>query len=518
MSIHRPPVIVGTETVKGRALVPVLVYIGLLVAVVSSLGSPLIPTIATSYGVSFGSAQWSLTITLLIGAVTSPVIGRLADGPRRLHVLVAALGVLTAGSVLAALPVHAFVVLVVGRGMQGIGLALLPLVMSVARDHLEPARARTTLATLSVTAVVGVGLGYPLTGLISEHFDFHTGFWLAAILGLVAIVLSLAVVPTSMHRHPLPFDLVGAVLLGLGLTGLLVAISEGGDWGWASGRLDGVVVASLLVIAGWVWHELRTHLPLVDLRLMRNRTVLTANVTAIMAGVGVYMLVSMMIRYVQTPTTLAYGIGASVVLSGLALMPLSAASFLASKASTALARWISPTRILPIGVLLFGAGLVMFATARSRLWEIFVIMAVAGAGIGSSFAVMPRMIVGATPPEETASALALNQVLRTVGYSIGSALAATILTAHTAHGALFPANKGYTVAALFALGLCVVTALISTLLPNRERRRPLTGDEKLLVEESVDGAIAGLVSFEPAETDAGSTSAKEVLQSESMGS
>jgi MFS family permease len=277
-------------------------------------------------------------------------------------------------------------------------------------------------------------------------------------------------------------------------------------------------VASLLVIAGWVWHELRTDLPLVDLRLMRNRTVLTANVTGIMAGVGMYMLLSMMIRYVQTPTTLAYGLGASVVLSGLALVPLSAASFLASKVSTALGRWISPTRTLPIGVLLFGAGLVMFATARSRLWEIFVIMAVAGAGIGSSFAVMPRMIMGATPPEETASALALNQVLRTVGYSIGSALAATILTAHTAHGALFPANKGYTVAALFAFGLCLVTALISTLLPNRQRRRPLTGDERLLVEESVDGAIAGLVSFEPAETDAGSNSANGVLRSGSMGS
>jgi len=385
--------------------------------------------------------------------------------------------------------------------MQGVGLALLPLVMSVARDHLEPARARTTLATLSVTAVVGVGLGYPLTGLISEHFDFHTGFWLAAILGLVAMALSLCVVPTSMHRQPQPFDFVGAALLGVGLAGLLVVISEGSDWGWGSTRLIGVVASSVVVLGGWVWYELSVHMPLVDLRLMRNRTTLTANVTGIMAGVGMYMLLSMMIRYVQTPKTLAYGLGASVVVSGLALMPLSAASFFASKASTALGRWISPTRTLPIGVLLFGAGLVMFASARNQLWEIFVTMAIAGARIGSSFAVMPRMIVSATPPEETASALALNQVLRTVGYSIGSALAATILTAHTAHGELFPANKGYTVAALFALGLCAVTALISLVLPTRVRRSALTSDEMLVVEESVDGAIAGLIAFEPAETD-----------------
>ncbi|MDP9092544.1 MAG: MFS transporter, partial [Actinomycetota bacterium] len=183
------PVVVDASTRRGRALVPVLVYVGMLVAVVSSLGSPLIPTIATSYGVSLGTARWSLTITLLTGALMLPVVGRLGDGPWRLQVLLASLGVLVVGSVMGALPVQAFVLLLIGRGLQGIGIAMLPLAMSVARDHPDPERARATLATLSVTTVVGVGLGYPLTGLIAQHLSFRAGFWIAALLGRVAMVL-----------------------------------------------------------------------------------------------------------------------------------------------------------------------------------------------------------------------------------------------------------------------------------------------------------------------------------------
>ena len=497
------PTVVDPTTWRGRALVPVLVYVGLLVAVVSSLGSPLVPTIAHDYGVSLGNAQWSLTLTLLVGAVISPVVGRLGDGPRRLQVLIGALGIVTAGSVLAALPGLGFAYLLIGRGMQGVGLALLPLAMSVARDHLDPGRSRSTLAVLSVTAVVGVGLGYPITGLIAEHLSFHAGFWLAAVLGVLAMVLSALVVPPSHHRPTQHFDAVGAVLLGLGLTGLLVSLSEGETWGWASGRLVGVVVASVAVIATFVWHELRTHTPLVNLRLMRHRTVLTANVTGVLAGVGMYMLLSMIVRYVQTPTSTGYGLGASVVVAGLALLPMSAASFATSKLVAWLSRWFSAEQLLPLGVVTFVAGLLLFATHRNHLWEIFVVMGIVGLSIGASFAVMPRMIMASTPLTETSSALALNQVLRTVGYSIGSALSATILTAHTSAGSVFPANSGYTVAAIIAMVLLGGTAVLAFVLPRRSAAAEVLAlDAELLAEDNADAAIAGVLTleYEPADT------------------
>jgi MFS family permease len=493
----RSPILVEADSPRGRALVPVLVFVGLLVAVVSSLGAPLIPTIGTDYGVSLGSAQWSLTITVLVGAVASPIVGRLGDGPHRRLVLLTALGVVVVGSVLAALPTTTFALLLAGRGMQGIGLALLPLAMSVARDHLPPDRARSALATLSVTTVIGVGLGYPITGVIAEYLDFHAGFWVAAGLGVLAMAAVALVVPKSVHRPSRRFDLPGAVLLAPALTGLLLVISEAEDWGWGSGTLWGVLAASLVGLAGWTWHELRTSTPLIDLRLLRHRPVLTANVTGMIAGIGMYILTSMIIRYVQTPTSISYGIGASVVVSGLVLVPMSALSFFSSKLVTRLGRRMSPDRILPFGVLALAAALLMNAVARGSLWEIFVIMGISGIGTGCAFAVMPRMIVGAVPAEETASALASNQVLRTIGYSIGSALAATVLTAHTAAGAEFPADAGYTVGSLVGVGLCLVAALLSWLLPAR-RRQPvvLSADQRLEVEEDVNAAISGTIALD----------------------
>jgi MFS family permease len=493
-------IIVDTTVGRGRRLVPVLAYVGLLVAIVSSLGAPLIPTIATEYHVSLGTAQWSLTITLLVGAVATPTIGRLADGRRRRHVLIGALGVMATGSVLAALPVHVFAILLVGRGMQGAGLSLLPLAMTVARDHLPVEKARPTLANLSLTALVGAGLGYPLTGILADAFDLHAPFWMAAALAGLAMIASIVTVPGSEHRPKTSFDVIGALSLGTGLGLLLLCISQGETWGWSAERTLGCGLAGLVIIGSWIWHELRVERPLIELRMMTHRRVLTANITGIIAGMGMYMYLAMAIRYVQTPKSISYGLGESVLTASCVLLPLTLAGLFSTRVTALIARHLGADSILPIGALGFAAALLLFVTARSQLWEMFVSMGIVGLSMGCTFAVMPRMIALAVPSTETGSALALNQVLRSVGYSIGSAVAATILTAHTPEGIRFPTNHGYTVGALLAVALCLVAAVISWLLPGRERippTGPLSAEEKLAAEESVDGAATGVIIYRP---------------------
>ncbi|WP_258373086.1 MFS transporter, partial [Modestobacter versicolor] len=117
------------------ALVPVLIYLAMLVAVISSLGAPLIPAIAEANDVSVTSAQWSLTVTLVVGAVATPVIGRLGDGRHRRAVVLVVLSIVLLGSVLAALPLG-LGWLVAGRGLQGLGLGVTPLAIATARTAL----------------------------------------------------------------------------------------------------------------------------------------------------------------------------------------------------------------------------------------------------------------------------------------------------------------------------------------------------------------------------------------------
>jgi MFS family permease len=152
---------------RARLLGPVLVMTTMIGAIVSSLGAPLVPAIAADFQVSLSEAQWSLTVALLAGAVSAPVMGRLADGPRRRATMVGGLAVVTAGGVLAALA-PGLGVLVVGRALQGVGLGLVPLAMATARDALPRERVTPMIALLSVSAAAGVGAGYPISGALAD--------------------------------------------------------------------------------------------------------------------------------------------------------------------------------------------------------------------------------------------------------------------------------------------------------------------------------------------------------------
>jgi MFS transporter len=140
----------------------------------------LIPTLARADGVSLSTGEWILTITLLTGALATPVMGRLADGPRQRAVILVALAAVVAGCVVAAVS-SGFIVLIIGRALQGVGLGLLPVAMAIARRNLPPEQARRTIATLSVTTAIGAGLGYPVTGLIAQFLGFRAAYWFGAI-------------------------------------------------------------------------------------------------------------------------------------------------------------------------------------------------------------------------------------------------------------------------------------------------------------------------------------------------
>ncbi len=488
------------EGLRERALVPVLMFMGMVVAVVSSLGAPLIPSIAVDYNVTVGGAQWSLTIALLVGAITAPILGRLGDGPYRRQVMLGTLGIVMLGSILAALPLS-YAWLLVGRGMQGVGLGLMPLAMTLARDHLPEARSRSTVAVLSITASAGVGLGYPLTGLFADTWGFHAPFWFGAAISGLALALAAVVLPGSKHLKSRPLDIVGAALLSTGLLALLLCLSEGEVWGWGSARLLLVAVVAALILGAWVRYELHASLPLVNLRLMRNRTLLTANATGLFAGLGMYMLLPLVTRYVQAPTSTGYGFGASVVTAGLVLLPFSVASVSASRLLPLVARLLGRRLVLPLGALFLVASMLIFLTARTALWESFLVMGVAGLGTGLIFAAIPGLIVRSVPPEETGSALGVNQVIRQIGFSVGSALGATILIQHTVAPDPLPTDAAYSVSALVGIVLCLFTAVLSFVL-----LRPRPGDsaqqeassvdqtqERLLIGESVDGAASGVM-------------------------
>jgi MFS family permease len=446
-------------------LLPGLVFACLVGAIVSSLGAPLLPAIAALDHVSTATSQWALTATLLAGAIATPVMGRIGDGPYRREVIIIALAVITLGCAMDAFPVG-FGSFLVGRAMQGLGLGLTPLAIAAVRDALPPAKIRSAVAVLSVTTATGIGLGYPLTGLVAEAGGVRFAYWFGAAVALVGLLCAAAVVPRSVRRSAAPLDLPGTVLLGLALCCLLLGISEGETWHWTSLITDGLFVAAVVLLARWIWHERRVEHPLVALRLVRHRAVLTADSAALLAGVGIYLLLSLVARFVQTPPSTGYGLGASVVVTGFSLVPFSAGSFIATRLTPALTARMTHATVLTIASVLLSGGMAMFSFARGSMWEVLVMTAIEGIGVGGIFAVVPGLLLKPVSAGETASAMGFNQVLRYIGYSVGSALAGVILENHTRPGHVFPDSNGYTVAGLLACGIWLVTAVVTAVLPH----------------------------------------------------
>jgi MFS family permease len=475
-------------------LTPVLIFVSLVAAVVSSLGAPLVPSIAEQLEVPLSTAQWSLTAALLSGAVSAPIMGRLGDGPHRRATLIGGLAVVTLGGVASALATS-LGPLVLGRAMQGVGLGLVPLTMAAARDHLPRERVPQTIALLSVSAAAGVGAGYPLSGAVAGELGVAAAFWFGALVALAALAAAVAVVPRSRGRASGPLDVGGALVLGAGLVALLVTIAEGNAWGWGSAEVLGLLAAAAVLLAVWVRHQLRTAAPLVELRLLRRPAVLTGNACAFVLGAAMYVYLSLTTAYVQTPPEAGYGFGASVAVAGLCLVPFSILSVAAARAVPWLSLALGERAVLPLGCLVVSSAGAFFALFHGGLWEAFVMMGMVGVGLGATFAVIPGLVVGAVPERETGSAMGFYQVVRYVGFSLGSALAAALLASHTPAGARLPEASAYPEALWIAAGIGVVAAALAWTLP-RQGGVGAAAAAPRLGEEDAELGSAGLVGVE----------------------
>ncbi|WP_112244014.1 MFS transporter [Kribbella monticola] len=452
-----------------RLLVPALMFIALVVAAVASLGTPLITSVATTFHVSLDNAQWTLTIALLSGAVATPVLGRLGAGPHRRATILATLAIVVAGSALTVLPLP-FAWLLVGRAAQGVGLGLTALMMGVARDHLPEERSAPTIALISVVSIIGAGVGYPLAALLAEFGGLRVAYGLGLVVTAVAFVTAWRSVPKAPEGRSAHFDMAGALLLAGGLFLILFLASETSLWSHHLVLAVVLAVVAVLLLCVWTLTELRSKTPLVDVRAVRHPAVAGANLAMFVGGIGMYLLLTLITRYAQTPHSAGYGFGLTTFVAGLVLVPFSVLGFVAGKLTPRVRKRINGPLLLAGSAVVVGAGFVLFAAARSNLLELFAAMGVLGFGVGSFSAAMPGVILAVTPKSETSSAMSFNYVVRSVGYSLGSATGGLVLAAGTNPGRLFPTNGAYTTAALVGTAAMAITTITSLTLARLHSR------------------------------------------------
>jgi EmrB/QacA subfamily drug resistance transporter len=437
-----------------------LAVAGVSYALLQSLVAPALPEIQHALHTSENGVSWVLTAYLLSASIATPVIGRLGDMYGKERLLVIVLALLSVGTVVSALSTT-LAVMLVGRVIQGAAGGIFPLAFGIIRDEFPRERVAAGIGLMSALLGVGGGAGLVLAGPIIESLSYHYLFWLPLIPIVAATVLVHIFVPESPIRVPGRVNWTGAALMSLGLTAVLVAVSQTATWAWLSAKTIGCIALGLVLLGLWVRSETRSSHPLVDMRMMRIRGVWTTNVVALLLGFGMYSSFILLPQFVETPTHAGYGFGATVTEAGLFMLPSTIAMLLVGSQTGRLEKRFGSKPPLLAGGVLTMISFVLLAVSRDERWQIYVAAALLGSGIGLAFAAMANLIIENVGPEQTGVATGMNTVTRTVGGSFGGAAVGSLLAGSVAANG-FPSASGYTAAFVLcatALGIGVVVGL-----------------------------------------------------------
>ncbi|MBV6756785.1 MFS transporter [Rhodococcus pseudokoreensis] len=429
-----------------------------------------LPQIVTHYRTTQGA--WLLTSFLLVGAVTCPLIGKLADTHGKRKLLLTAVGLSAVGSLISAIaPTYA--VLIAGRSLTGLLVPCLFLSYSLIRD-VFPARTVALAVSIATSGMGLIAIPAPFfTGWLIDNFGFRSIFWFF-LAGLVVLsVLIRVTTDESTVRLRSRIDLIGAALLGAGLAGILVGVSFGPSWGWTSGSTVGFIAGGVALLVAWIVSALLLPDPLIDVRFFGKRPVF---LTALGAGFcyGTSSVFTIMLPMMcMTPAILGLGYGFGISAEGFAIFqaPLGGAVVIGGLiVGTLVPRNVRPRILMVVGMLVMAAACLLTATIHDDKALLIGFAALLGLGMGMGYASIPNLLIAAVPPQLQATTASMVAVFQSILPAILPVIAFTVLNSHIAtvvQGAVFYTDTGITIAFVIGAISALLGAVVAVALPRR---------------------------------------------------
>ncbi|MEU3532412.1 MFS transporter [Streptomyces murinus] len=448
-------------------VVAALALAGTVAAIMQTLVTPLIAELPRILHTSSSNAAWVITVTLLVGGVCVPVSGRLGDLVGKRRMMLICVVPLVIGSVVCALSTSV-VPMIVGRGLQGMGMGMIPLGIALLRDVLPAEKLSGSIALVSASMGIGGAIGLPLAAAVAQYADWQLLFWGSAALAVIVGVLIFVVVPdVPAGAKGQRFDALGAIGLAIGLVALLLAISKGADWGWASGTTLALFAVAVLALPAWGRWELRTRDPLIDLRTTARPRVLITNAASVLIGVGMYSFMLIAPQLLQFPKATGFGLGQSMLAAGLWIAPGGIMMMVISPLGGKLINARGPKVALTCGAVVMAAGYALALPLMGTAWGIMLSGIVINSGVALAYGSMPALIMSSVPLSETAAANGFNTLMRSLGTTIGSAVIGVVL-AHmtiTLGGYTLASENGFRTGLLIGCGVALVSAAVASFIP-----------------------------------------------------
>ncbi len=465
----------GQTVARPRLLVVGLSIVVLTVAVLQTAVVPVLGVIAEQLQASTVAVSWAVTANLLAAAAATPLIGRLADLYRKKQVLLVVLAVVLAGSILAA-ATSSLALLIVARVLQAASFALYPICIAILREELSPDRMVSAMAVLSGTLGFGGGTGLVVVGLLmSGDAGYHRVFWLTTAFTVLVIVIVLTLVPDRPRAATGSIDWLGAAGLAVGLSALLLAITQGNSWGWVSPRTLAAVAGGVAVLIGWWFWERRAARPLVSTRMLAQRSMLFTNLATIFVGMGLYFAFLGLTQFVQIDNDVAgYGFNATVLEASVVyLLPGALTGFVIALVSGRFIDRFGARPVLVVAAVAGIAGFLLIAFAHAAPWQVVIASILANAYISLGYGALPALVVADSDAGETGVATGMNAIARTIGSSTAAAVVAVLLSRTSAAGT--PVESSFT--AIFVGGAGTAMLAMVLIAVSRPRVRATDSDE-----------------------------------------
>ncbi|GID97532.1 MFS transporter [Amorphoplanes digitatis] len=390
----------------------------------------LLPAISADTGAPLDQLQWAVTGYMLVGAAVIVTSGALGDVLGRRRVFLAGLVLFVASCVLIALAGSGGGV-IAGRMIQGAaGSTILACGMSLLSAASSGAAQMRAITLWGAASAAGAAAGPLVGGLLVDATGWQGLFWIDAAIAAALIPVTMSRVSESRDpNRSRSIDMAGTVLIAVVLVPLVLALSEGNTWGWASPATLGCLLVSVLAAVAFVAVEQRVAAPIVDLRLLRNVVLVGATLAILLVAGAINALMYLLSLYFQDPAAF----GMSALEAGLATLPAAAAMIAVTPLITPFAVKIGPGLAVAIGFALAAVGFAAlgFVTA-SWSYAAFVLPLVAVAiGLGLANGPASAASTAVVSTDEVGQASGISNMARYIGGSLAVAAAATVSTAVT---------------------------------------------------------------------------------------
>jgi MFS family permease len=460
----------------------ILAAMAIMVTYVETMVLPAFSNFESFFHVTDASTiAWILSAYLLVGVVVTPIFGKLGDIYGKKKILLVAMGVYAVAVTMAgfspnigaafglSLPNQIYVLIAV-RAVQGVGMAMFPLGFAMLPEIFPAAKVGQAQGVLSGMFATGAAAGLVGGGWIAQTYGWQLTYHTVIPIAILVFVLASVFVRESTIRLARKIDLPGVTSLGLGLTMLMLGITEGAYWGWTSltgGSIGGVAwgvpqffLLAVIAFGFFFWWEPRAPSPVVSFQSLKERNIWVSNVNGVLVGMTMFLLFTVLIIYGEYPSP---GFGLTELDAALVFIPAVLSMMVTGPfLGRAISRFgPKPVMVLGFALILLGAlGLVAFHATTVQVGGLAIPIMVGNVAVLIS---MSNVIVLSVDPRTMGVQTGMNQTFRNLGSAIGPVLVTSILASYAftqVIGPGFTFQNYHVVGYEFVFGLTAAIGLV----------------------------------------------------------